>query len=183
MLAASLVASGSGSSRPTCPTAPRVAGQALVAHALARDLAGARAAAARLLRWALVLGIGVGAVVAVARHPLAGLFTDDPVVAATAASTRCGGWPPHSRSTPAPSRSTASWWAPGASGSSAVAMLAAAGVFGLATAVAVASEPSGVALWPVWVGLAAFMVARLVPAAVVAGGLGRPATEVGPGSA
>lgn len=58
-----------------------IAAQALVGRMLgAGDVAGARAASDRLLRWGLVFGVVVGLAVAVLRPVLPGLFTDDPAV-------------------------------------------------------------------------------------------------------
>ncbi len=63
-----------------------IAGQAITGHRLgADDIDGARSAARRMLQWGVVGGVVSGLVVALVRVPLAGVFTDDVAVAATAA--------------------------------------------------------------------------------------------------
>lgn len=153
-----------------------VAGQALVAHSLGRgDPAGARAATRRLLWWASWLGMAVGVLVAVARVPLAGLFTDDAAVAAAAATTMW--WVAASQPVNAVAFALDGVLVgAGRQRLLAVAMLAAAAAFAVAATIA---GRVGHGLWTVWAPLLVFMVARLAPSLVTAtisvgAGVGRP---------
>jgi putative MATE family efflux protein len=64
-----------------CLDALAIAGQAMTGRFLgARDAHEARAAAKRMIEWGIVMGIGFGAIVALARPGLVQLFSDDPGV-------------------------------------------------------------------------------------------------------
>ena len=63
-----------------------IAGQALVGRALgAGDADGARSAGRRMIEWSVALGAVAGLALALLRHPVASVFTDDPRVAGLAA--------------------------------------------------------------------------------------------------
>jgi putative MATE family efflux protein len=63
-----------------------IAGQALVGRALgAGDADGARSAGRRMIQWSVALGAVAGLALALLRHPVASVFTDDPRVAGLAA--------------------------------------------------------------------------------------------------
>lgn len=65
-----------------------IAAQSLVGHALgAGDAAAARRLGGRALTLSAAVGVAIGVVLALARHPLAALFSDDPVVVALCAES------------------------------------------------------------------------------------------------
>lgn len=132
------------------------AAQSLVGRALgARDPAGARAVARRVVAWSVGWGVAIGAVTVLARWPIAGWFGDDEVVAAVASSLVwvgaiqpvCG--PAYALDGVLVGAGDQRYLA-----RAMVVSLAVIAVLGLATTWA------GTGLWGLWLSVAAFMASR-----------------------
>ena len=138
-----------------------VAGQALVAHALGAGRPhDAAVAARRLLVWAVGVGLTLTIIIVACRTVLPRVFSDDPEV--VSATQGILWWVAALQPINACAFALDGVWVgAGRQRFLALAMGGAALVF---VATVTGARTVGAGLWPIWAGLGAFMVARLLPA-------------------